>query len=348
MAAKTPKILLSGKTDVGVVREENQDALLVYEPTDPAVIRNKGALLVLADGMGGLEGGRMASRLAVESFRKAYYGDSSEPRAAMVNAVAQANLAIYRHAREFESGRQMGSTLTALAIIGRRALIAQVGDSRAYRFRNGSLKLLTRDHSLARELADRAEGVQPPAFYRNILTRGLGLRDDVAPDVYEIDDLEEGDAFVLSSDGLHGLVEEEEIAGCLQRFGSDLEGACEELVGLERSKGGPDNITVGLALVQELPRPPGAAEGSLWTRFVKFLEGLRGRAVIALGVASFAAGALSVLCVQESWGAGQAALDRALREVENVLEEDAGALRPDLRIQRLREVLRLVRDALSR
>lgn len=347
MPTKVPKILLSGKTDIGIVREENQDALLMYEPTDPAVLRNKGALVVLADGMGGLEGGRTASRLAVESFRKAYYEDSSEPRCAMANAVAQANLAIFQHARAYESGRQMGSTLTALAIVGRRAFVAQVGDSRAYRFRNGSLKLLTRDHSLARELADRGEFGQTPAFYRNILTRGLGLRDEVLPDVYEIEDLEVGDAFVLSSDGLHSLVDEGEIADCLERHGPSLEAACEELVAIAKNRGGPDNITVALALVQDLPPPPGT-QVSFWSRVWSFVQGLRGRMAIFLGALSFAAGVLLTLLVQEPFRTGHPELDRAKREVENVLKQDSETVAPEIRARELKRALQLVRDALSR
>lgn len=348
MALKFPRILLGGRTDIGVVREENQDALLMHRPTDPAVLQRKGTLVVLADGMGGLEGGRTASRLAVEAFRKSYYESPSEPRSALEEAVREANLAIYRHARDFEGGRQMGSTLTALALVGRKAFIAQVGDSRAYRFRDGSLQLLTRDHSLARELADRGEIGHPTSFYRNILTRGLGLKEEVAPDLYEVDDLRAGETFVLTSDGLHGLVEEDEIVSSLERFRSNLDGACDELVDLAKSRGGPDNITIALAHVEDLPSSPASADPYSAAGLLGRVFDRRGRAIAFLAIGSFAAGVLLTLFVQESASPRQPRLDRAANEVDNALRADADSKAPEVRARELREALERVRRALER
>ena len=117
MTAKTPRVLVRGLSDIGMVREENQDALLIHEPKDPAELEGKGVLVALADGMGGLEGGSTASKLAVDAVQKSYYDDSETARVSLENAAQAANRAIFLHSRDVQGGRQMGSTLTALAVL---------------------------------------------------------------------------------------------------------------------------------------------------------------------------------------------------------------------------------------
>src|SRR5262245_39307326 len=174
MTATPPVLrpLIRGHSDIGIVREENQDALVIHEPADPDLLGKKGCLVAIADGMGGLEEGSTASRLAVEALLRSYYGDPGPPREALEKAVREANRAIYQQGRGGEGRRLMGSTLTALVLAGGRAAIAQVGDSRAYRYRGGSMEQVTRDHSLVRELADRGEIDELSAsyaFHRNVL-----------------------------------------------------------------------------------------------------------------------------------------------------------------------------------
>jgi protein phosphatase len=248
---------------MGRVRKENEDSFKICEPSDPLSREQKGVLLLLADGMGGLDDGGAASRLAVETAAATYYATDGSPRVALEDAVKQANRAIFSQSRDRASGRSMGSTITALSIAGGSAYVAQVGDSRAYCYRGGKLHQVTRDHSLVRELVDLGHLQESSPHYsvhRNILTRGLGLREDVAVDIFEIPGLEVGDRFVLTSDGLHELLRPQEIAEVLARRGHDLDGACEELVAHATERGGPDNITVILAEIagEQRARPRSA------------------------------------------------------------------------------------------
>ncbi len=251
---KSYEVRFFGKSDIGRIRKENQDSFLITEPDDHEVLTRRGTLAVLTDGMGGLEDGRLASRLAVETISRAYYSFQGDARSALEAAVREANSAIYRRATEGGGNRQMGSTVTALAILGDSALIAQIGDSRAYRYRSGGLRQLTRDHSLVYELVERGEIERDSAeymFHRNILTRGLGLRDEVQVDIFELLCIEPCDTFLMSSDGLHELVSESEMRTVLGRRGDNLDAACIDLVEAAREAGGPDNITVVLVKVSD-------------------------------------------------------------------------------------------------
>lgn len=239
-----------GKTDVGKVRSENQDAFVIFRPPEPEVIARRGVLAVVADGMGGLEGGRVASQLAVETLERCYFGGHGEPGEALRAATEEANRVIHAQSLRLPRGKQMGSTLTAVSICGHRAWVAQVGDRRAYRFREGVVSQLTVDHSLVQELAS-LQNISISAAnwsqHRNIVTRGLGLQDHVEVDLYELDDVAPGDTFLLSSDGFHDLLLPEEIATSLERSGDDLNAACDEFIAMALERGGPDNITVVLA-----------------------------------------------------------------------------------------------------
>jgi protein phosphatase len=335
------KCRVNGLSDIGMVREENQDAFLVREPEDSEPRGAKGALLVIADGMGGLEGGKVASELSIEAVERIYYSDPSPPDVALRNAAQAANRAVFEQASRLESGRLMGSTLTAASIVGARAWIAQVGDSRAYLCRGGEVRQITKDHSLVQDLVDRAGESGVPAgrwvFSRNIVTRGLGLAEEVEVDLYAVD-LEEGDTLLLSSDGLHEVLEPAEIASCLERLGSDLEAVCREYIALARERGGPDNITVALARLEPdaAPQAPDAgvsagAGGPPRRREGRFLP-------LAVFLA-FAAGVVLTLVAHRPEEGAR--LREARNEVESLLEglERLSPAELRERVERLRALI---------
>ena len=252
-------------TDIGQVREENQDSILIFEPDDPQIRRRQGTLLVVADGMGGLEDGKVASQIAIDAILETYYAVEGEACEAIVEAVQEANRRIFDHAIEHGGGNPMGSTCTALVILEHYACIAQVGDSRAYLYHKGQIRQVTRDHSLVRELVDRGE-LDPRSvqysFHRNVLTRGLGLKEEVEVDLFELSDLCDGDMLLVSSDGLHELNEDDEFVEGIERFGDQLTPLCNHFVDMANSRGGTDNISLGAALMGEfVPRVEGASSG---------------------------------------------------------------------------------------
>jgi protein phosphatase len=257
-------IRLHALSDIGSVRQENQDSYLLHDPASAEECQRRGVLLAVADGMGGLEQGHKASQLAIENLRTSYTTSSASLEApqALLSAVQEANRAIYEYGRDHEEVRSMGSTLTALVLLNGRAHVAHVGDSRAYLYRKGSLRQITRDHSLVRELADQGH-IDPESalysYHRNVLTRGLGLRDQVEVDLYSVDDLSDGDLFLLTSDGLHEIAGERDIAASVERYGDKIEELCAHLVTLANQRGGPDNITVAVAVVGTLPAAASAS-----------------------------------------------------------------------------------------
>jgi serine/threonine protein phosphatase PrpC len=233
-------VAIGSCTSVGRVRANNQDWLGYFGTPEDGLA--KGRLLILADGMGGEAGGEVASRLAVDVIAKTYFEDASEePAAALERSVTVANQAIHAQAAASEELRGMGTTCTALALRGSRAWIAHVGDSRAYRIRDGRLEQLTSDHSLAHR----------GTAYAHILTRALGVQPEVEVDVIPVPPARAGDVFLLCSDGLWGQVGDADIAAILAED-SDLQLASQRMVDMANMRGGPDNISVILARVERL------------------------------------------------------------------------------------------------
>lgn len=340
-------LIVGGQSDVGIVRAENEDALIIHEPTDPEVRESKGLLMVLADGMGGLEDGSTASRIAVEAVVRHYYESLEGPRTALENAAHEANRAIYDHSQRFASRRMMGSTLTAAAILEGHAWVAQVGDSRAYRYREGILEQVTKDHSLVRELVDtgKLEEASPTyAYHRHVLTRGLGLQETVIVDLYELSDLESGDRLLLTSDGLHELVKPEEMSAILERNGTGVDATCRELVELARSRGGPDNITVAIACVEgKKGEPRGPMDG---TRIRKPTRTMlqAGWLLPFVILGSFASGVGLTLLVQTSGFHGplRAKVDAALEsasEATRALDSPQSKARIQAELERVQKLL---------
>jgi protein phosphatase len=229
----------AARTDVGRCRRANEDCY--------AIAAEMG-FYVVADGMGGHQAGQLASQLAAEvavNTLRALEGSEATLTEKLRCSVAAANREIYTTAQTKAEYNGMGTTLVSLLAAEGRVALAHVGDSRAYLIRGGRIRQLTDDHSVVGELVRRREITQTAARahpHRHVLTRALGVRREVAPDLAELTSLP-GDLFVLCSDGLTGLVKDDEIA---QAAGAstDLDAICGGLVEQANSRGGEDNITV--------------------------------------------------------------------------------------------------------
>jgi PPM family protein phosphatase len=246
---KTPKpgIEAAILTDVGRQRANNEDSYIYWEPDSDEDFRRKGRLAVVADGMGGYEGGQEASRLAVETVRSVYDNAfAGDPQETLVDAFVAAHQNIQRFAQEHPQFYGMGTTCTALAIVDRQLSFAHVGDSRLYLIRGESISRLTRDHSYVGRLVEsgivRSEDAESHP-QRHILTAALGSGREVTPNVPEHPfSLEDRDTLLLCTDGLWGLIGDPDLARVVQA-NSPAE-ACQKLVAMALERGGPDNVTV--------------------------------------------------------------------------------------------------------
>lgn len=250
-------------TDVGLVREHNEDSFLVDKRLQ---------LFVVCDGMGGHAAGEVASSMAARCVRDALVdqwerlkelesGDDGAGRRdvlrAMEAAVQAACAKVHEAGVADESKRGMGTTLDALLIVGRRGFIAHVGDARIYLHRQGSVHQLTEDHSLVNELLKRGRLTRDQiekVEYKNAVTRAVGVYESVEVDVFDFDVLA-GDRFLLCTDGLHGYLEESD----LPRLFAELpeEALTERLIELANERGGKDNIT---AIVVGVPADESGAD----------------------------------------------------------------------------------------
>jgi len=234
-------------TDLGCQRENNEDSYGHWQPKSDEEFARKGCLAVIADGMGGYEGGQEASRIAVETVRKIYSQPSaSDPQSLLSDAFIEAHARILQFASENQALQGMGTTCTAIAVVGKSLYYAHIGDSRLYLVRNGAISRLTRDHSYVSRLVEGGlitpEEAETHA-HRHILTAALGAGDEIIPDIPATPiALQDGDILVLCSDGLWGQVSDSEITAAVTNHTAD--GACRQLVQLARERGGPDNITV--------------------------------------------------------------------------------------------------------
>jgi len=244
-----PGIEAASLTDVGLQRSNNEDSYLYWEPDSDDEFRRKGRLAVVADGMGGYEGGQEASRLAVETVRYIYDRDFNvDPQAVLTAAFRVAHDTIQRYAEEHPELHGMGTTCTALSIVGDRLYFAHVGDSRLYLIRAGSILRLTRDHSYVGRLVEsgivRSEDAESHP-QRHILTAALGSGHDVTPHIPDAPiALEAGDMLLLCTDGLWSLVGDQDLARVAQS--NRPAEACHKLVEMAIERGAPDNITLQL------------------------------------------------------------------------------------------------------
>ncbi len=235
-------------TDVGLKRTTNEDHYAFW-PEDPAERAARGVLLAVADGMGGALAGEVASQMAVDTAVATWREHAGEAGPAAVRmALEAANRAVHAESVARPDRRGMGTTLTLVAWRDGHGWLAHVGDSRAYLVRAGGIQQLTEDHSLVAQLVRDHQMTPEQAKIdprRNVVTRSVGVGEHVEVDVLPLPPLQPGDTLVLSTDGLHGLIDDEEIARAVA--GADLASAGRTLVGLARERGGHDNITVVLA-----------------------------------------------------------------------------------------------------
>jgi PPM family protein phosphatase len=245
-------VVVQGATDVGRVRARNEDHLGVWVPEPAAERERRGVLVVVADGMGGSAAGDVASRIAVDTFIRTWRGCPGATAVdEMALALETANRAVHAESLNRPEQTGMGTTCTALLVRGREAFVAHVGDSRAYLVRGASVQRLTRDHSLVAELVREGHLTEEQARSdprRNVVTRSVGVAPRVTIDAERVvDDLAAGDTLVVCSDGLHGLVTDEEIGEAAG--GRDLSAACDRLIALANERGGYDNITLAIVRV---------------------------------------------------------------------------------------------------
>lgn len=239
------------RTDVGLVRSENQDFGTYTTADEERESHPGGRLLIVADGMGGHRGGATASRLAAETVKAQYLGsETADIPAALRESLIRANARIYSEAQSNPDLRGMGTTTSVLAVRGDRGWLAHVGDSRIYLVRDDEIRQLTDDHSLVatmvREgLLTSAEAETHPR--RNVLQRSMGVAEEVEVDVRGPIQLREGDTFILCSDGLHGLVKEAELKEIAKK---PIEAAADEFLRRALERGAPDNVTVIVARVE--------------------------------------------------------------------------------------------------
>jgi protein phosphatase len=230
----------AGLTDVGRQREANEDNLVLATP-----------VFAVADGMGGARAGEVASQLAAEAFRDPR-DPSATPEQQLERIAKEANRRIYELALRDEAHRGMGTTLTAALVADDAISVGHVGDSRAYRLRDDRLEQLTHDHSLVAEL-ERSGQLTPEAAehhpQRSIITRALGPEPDVEVDTHT-HPARSGDVYVLCSDGLTGMISDDELAAVV-RGADSLDAAARALIRSANQSGGRDNITVVLFRVAD-------------------------------------------------------------------------------------------------
>jgi serine/threonine protein phosphatase PrpC len=235
------KLTAAARSDVGRRRPANEDTYALAPEL---------GLFLVADGMGGHRAGQVASGLAARAAvgtLRSLAGDSRGPSERLRSCVAAANGEILASSRIKPELAGMGTTVVALLAAGDRMALAHVGDSRAYRIRGGEIRRLTEDHTVVNELVRRGEISERAAEahpHRHVLTKALGVRRAIEPDLLEMAP-EPGDVYLLCSDGLTGHLADVEIAA-LVADAPDLDAAAARLVDLANGRGGDDNITVVL------------------------------------------------------------------------------------------------------
>ncbi len=264
---RTPRVLatlkMGAKTDLGRVRENNEDKFDFYEPEDSGVLATKGAFYAVADGMGGHSAGQIACEMALKTVIAAYYANpSSDTDASLRHAIEEANGLVYATAQAITERQGMGTTLTAAIVREDTLTIAQVGDSRAYLLRGGRLSQMTDDHSWVAEqvrlgIMTLEEAQSSP--FRNIITRSVGTSATVEADI-SARSLQVGDVLLLCSDGLTGHLSLEEMETLLRENSPSV--AAMRLVDEANRRGGRDNITALVLSVRALTPQAGGDGGA--------------------------------------------------------------------------------------
>lgn len=245
-------ILCTGATDIGLKRKTNQDSIL---------LNHEHNLYAVADGMGGHNGGDIASQLSVKVMDDYFEKNPAVPSDELIkNMICEINRQILAKAQEVPELHGMGTTVSAIHFKANELLIGNVGDSRVYMINNNHIYQLTRDHSFVQEklnmgIYTREEAVKDPQ--KNVLIRSVGFEPDIQVDVFQYR-ISKNDIFIVCSDGLHGKVSDADILHIVQKNIidpalcklSDLELAVKELIQQANDNGGQDNISVILAVAQ--------------------------------------------------------------------------------------------------
>jgi len=259
-ASRPMNILAAGLSDVGLQREINEDSFCVLP---------EHALYVVADGMGGHRAGDVASKMATHTIASFFEATSSEDATwpfhfdphlsieenRLVTGIKVANKKIYDASTKHQEVHGMGTTVVSVVIARerQRLYVAHVGDSRAYRVRNGEIALLTRDHSLLNDyllvMPDMSQEDRDQ-LPRNVITRALGMQDTVVVDLVP-EQPHSGDLYVLCSDGLSGMISDEEIRAIVHDNGVEVEKSVKGLVAKANENGGEDNVTVVVLAITE-------------------------------------------------------------------------------------------------
>jgi len=238
-------------SDIGCQRENNEDQYVYWEPVADEEFARKGRLAIVADGMGGHEGGQEASRIAVETIQEVFAGTpGSDPQSLLLTGLLTAHERILHYADAHPELHGMGTTATAIALVDHQLFYAHVGDSRLYLVRGANISRMTHDHSYVGRLVENgvissAEAESHPQ--RHILTAALGAG-QVSPETPpQPIALQKGDVLLLCTDGLWSLLSEDEIQTIVA--GSEPHEACQALIKMTKDRGGPDNITLQLIRV---------------------------------------------------------------------------------------------------
>ncbi|MFM8251643.1 MAG: PP2C family protein-serine/threonine phosphatase [Planctomycetota bacterium] len=284
-------------TDVGMRRRNNQDAHRVVLAPDEATWRERGHVLMVADGMGAHAAGELASKLAVDNVPHLYLKHRElSPPEALRKAIQEANSEVHRRGQANPDFHHMGTTTSVLVLLPEGAIAAHLGDSRIYRLRDNTFEQLTFDHSLVWEMrrdSDLPPGTDLSLLPKNVITRSLGPNPSVEVDLEGPFPLQPGDTFLLCSDGLTGQVPDEELASILRNLPPDE--APQVLVDLANLRGGPDNITVIVARVSQEDRT--SSSGALTVEPGATAE-IHPAIWVAAGVAGLASAALFIA---QSW-----------------------------------------------
>ncbi len=273
----TQALQVVAQTDPGMVRSHNEDSVAFDAEL---------GLVVLADGMGGYNAGEVASGIAVSvtmteitqflqaggSFSAHDEAHGAEYGVALIgDNICRANASIYHAANSQPQYAGMGTTIVAALFYDNRVVVGHVGDSRMYRLRDDKLSLLTRDHSFLQEQIDSGVITQAEARFsrnKNLVTRAVGIDEEVEPEVH-VHDVRVGDIYLLCSDGLNDMVDDEEIENTLYAMQSNLPMAVEQLIQMANDMGGRDNVSAILIKVLADFSEPRGWMASLLTRFKK-------------------------------------------------------------------------------
>ncbi len=252
-AALIPALDVAMLSDRGCQRDLNEDSIGFFQPDDAAILSRKGRLALVADGLGGHRSGEVASAMALQLVSERYFDDatSDDPIASLRAAMEVANEAIFRRSESEAECAGMGCTCTALVIKERTAYCVHVGDSRLYAWHAHAFKQVTLDDTLVGELVragmlSDADARHHPSRHR--LSRALGVTEATAFSIWTAPfELKPDDAFLLCSDGLYDLVNDQEIAAAVDRLAPGE--AAQSLIDLAKERGGYDNISVGIVRV---------------------------------------------------------------------------------------------------